>query len=174
MFVIFYCKHISFAICRHINGIWSFTCLATMVSSYSSYNRTVIAQPLCYAFILYTNITWNKSHHIFFPNSTSVYHFSTLTSLALVSVPSYKFVCPPVRRTNKTGNVQTRVGLNIVDVEKQWISNILSLFLYSFLSQPACKWREPFESSVTCLALSFFHIISENRQHFRKKKSYSS
>jgi len=66
MFVIFDCKHISFAICRHINDIWSFTRLTTMVSSYSSSNRRVTAQHLCCAFILYTNITWNNSHITYF------------------------------------------------------------------------------------------------------------
>jgi len=62
--------------------------------------------------------------HIF-PHATATYHFSTLTSVVLVSLPPHKLVCPPIRRNGKTGNVQKRVGVNVVGVGKQWISNIV-------------------------------------------------
>jgi hypothetical protein len=63
-----------------------------------------------------------------------------------------------------------RFRVTIVAVEKQEVLNILSVCLYSCLSNPACKIpRRTVLLSVACLAVQYLSTLSHQQHDFRNE-----
>jgi len=70
-------------------------------------------------------------------------------------------------------NVTLRCDLaTVIDVEKQYVLHILSVYLYPLISSMQCECVTL--SCVACLALQYFSALYHIRYDFRKKKSLNT